>query len=100
LLIAKNYRPVILKRQNWFTIAKAWGVSREFFVKAAKLFPKRRLEKVAPEVQLLMQKYALQMPNHDKPEITKYKHQITNKFQIPIPKSTIRSDANCLVFGI
>ena len=90
--------PVILKRQNWFTIPKAWGVSREFLVKAAKLFPKRRLEKVAPEVQLLMQKYALQMPNQGKPEITKYKHQITNKFQIPIPESTIRSDANCLGF--
>jgi len=29
-----------------------------------------------------MQKFELQMPNPDKPEITKYKHQITNKFQI------------------
>jgi len=33
LLIAKNYRQVILKRQNLFTIAKAWGVSREFLPK-------------------------------------------------------------------
>ena len=34
----------------------------------------------------------------DKPEITNYKHQITNKFQITISKSQIRSNANCLKF--
>jgi hypothetical protein len=63
-----------------------------------KLFQRLRSEKVAPVGQLLMQKFELQMPNLDKPEITKYKHQITNKFQISISKSQIRSDANCLGF--
>ena len=29
-----------------------------------------------------MPKLELQMPNTDKPEITNYKHQIANKFQI------------------
>ncbi len=33
-------------------------------------------------------------PNTDKPEIPNYKHQITNKFQITISKSQIRSGAN------
>jgi predicted nucleotidyltransferase len=33
----------------------------------------------------------------DKPEITNYKHQISNKFQITISKSQIRSKTNCLV---
>ena len=33
-------------------------------------------------VQLAMPKLELQMPNPDKPEITNYKHQITNKFQL------------------
>ena len=33
----------------------------------------------------------------DKSEITNYKHQITNKFQITRSKSQIRSNANCLV---
>jgi hypothetical protein len=45
-------------------------------------------------------------PNPDKPEITNYKHpakktagrQITNKFQIIISKSQIRSKINCLEF--
>jgi hypothetical protein len=37
-------------------------------------------------------------PNPDKPEITNYKHQIINKFQIAISKSQIRSKANCLEF--
>ena len=36
----------------------------------------------------------------DKPEITNYKHQITNKFQIIISKSQIRSKTNCLEFSI
>jgi hypothetical protein len=36
--------------------------------------------------------------NPDKPEITNYKHQITNKFQILISKYQIRSKANCLGF--
>jgi hypothetical protein len=31
-------------------------------------------------------------------EITKYKHQITNKFQITISKSPIKSSAVCLEF--
>ena len=34
----------------------------------------------------------------DKPEIANYKHQITNKFQITISKSQIRSKTNCLEF--
>ncbi len=33
-------------------------------------------------------------PNPDKPEITNYKHQIANKFQITISKSQIRSGAH------
>jgi hypothetical protein len=37
-------------------------------------------------------------PNPNKPEITNYKHQITNKSQIAISKSQIRSKANCLEF--
>ena len=36
--------------------------------------------------------------NPDKPEITKYKQQITNKFQITISKSEVSSKANCLGF--
>jgi hypothetical protein len=36
----------------------------------------------------------------DKPEITNYKHQITNKYQITISKSQIGSKANCLEFLI
>jgi hypothetical protein len=39
-----------------------------------------------------------QTPDPDKPEITNDKHQITNKFQITISKSQIRSKANCLDF--
>jgi hypothetical protein len=39
-----------------------------------------------------------QTPDPDKPEITNDKHQITNKFQISISKSQIRSKANCLDF--
>jgi hypothetical protein len=34
----------------------------------------------------------------DKPEITNYKHQMTNKFQITISKSQKRSKANGLEF--
>jgi len=45
-----------------------------------------------------MPKLELQMPNPYKPEITNYKHQITNKFQISISKSQIRSKPNCLEF--
>jgi len=37
-------------------------------------------------------------PNSDKPEITNYKHQIINKYQIIISKSQIRSKTNCLEF--
>jgi hypothetical protein len=36
--------------------------------------------------------------NPNKSEITNYKHQITNKFQITISKSQIRVKANCLEF--
>jgi len=43
---------------------------------------------------------ALLISNPDEPEITNYKHQITNKFQISISKSQIRSNANCLGFWI
>jgi len=66
------------------------------------LFPRLRSEKVAPAGQLSMPKLELQMPNPYKPklEITNYKHQITNKFQISISKSQIKSKANCLEFWI
>ena len=40
------------------------------------------------------------IPNPDEPEITNYKHQMTNKFQITISKSQIRSKPNCLEFLI
>jgi hypothetical protein len=53
---------------------------------------------VASEGQLSIPKLELQMPNPDKPEITNYKHQITNKFQISISKSQIISKANCFEF--
>jgi hypothetical protein len=48
--------------------------------------------------QLSEPKLELQLSNRDKPEITNYKHQITNKFQITISKSQIRSKAKCLEF--
>jgi hypothetical protein len=41
---------------------------------------------------MIVKKYPY--PNPDKPEITNYKNQISNKFQIPISKSQIRSKAN------
>jgi hypothetical protein len=53
---------------------------------------------VAPAGQLSMPKLELQNPNPDNPEITNYKPQITNKFQISISKSQIRSKANRLGF--
>jgi hypothetical protein len=56
------------------------------------------LEKVTPAGQLSMPKLELQMPNPDKPEITNCKHQMTNKIQISISKSQIRSKANCFEF--
>jgi len=62
------------------------------------LFPRLRTEKVASAGQLSMPKLKLQIPNPDKPEITNDKHQISNKFQITISKSQIRSNANCLEF--
>jgi hypothetical protein len=62
------------------------------------LFSRLRSEKVALAGQLSMPKFELQMPNPDKAEITNFKHQITNKFQISISKSQIRSKANCLGF--
>ena len=49
------------------------------------------------------------LPDPHKPEMTNYKHQITNKFQISISKSQIRSKAklleilnfgHCDLFGI
>ncbi len=52
---------------------------------------------MAPSGQLSEPKLELQLSNQDKPEITNYKHQIINKFQITISKSQIRSKANCLV---
>jgi hypothetical protein len=45
-----------------------------------------------------MHKISYKGLNPDKPEITNYKHQITNKFQITISKSQIRSNTNCLGF--
>jgi hypothetical protein len=42
----------------------------------------------------------MSIPNSDKQEITNYKHQMTNKFQITISKSQIKSNANCLEFYI
>jgi hypothetical protein len=45
-----------------------------------------------------MPKLELQMPNPDKQKITNYKHKITNKFQISISKSQIKSKANRLEF--
>jgi hypothetical protein len=48
--------------------------------------------------QFSMPKAELQRPKLDKSEITNYKHQITNKFQITISKSQIRSKTNCLAF--
>ena len=38
--------------------------------------------------------------NPDKPEITNYKHQITNNFQMTTSKSQIRSKTNCLEIWI
>jgi hypothetical protein len=55
---------------------------------------------VAPAGQLSMPKPELQLSNPDKLEITNYKHQISNKFQITITKSQIRPKANCLEFVI
>ena len=67
---------------------------------SSKLFPRLHSARVVPAEQLLMQKFEVQRPNPDKPEITKYKHQITNKFQITISKSQTRSKTNCLEFWI
>ena len=64
------------------------------------LFPRLRSEKVAPEGQLSMPKLEPQVSQPDKPEITNFEHQITNKNQITISKSHIRSNANYLEFGI
>jgi hypothetical protein len=63
-----------------------------------KLFPRPRYEKAAPAGQLSMPKSELKMPNPYKPEIANSKHQMTNKFQMTISKSQIRSKANCLEF--
>ncbi len=52
---------------------------------------------MAPAGQLSEPKLEQQLSNRDKPEITNYKHKITNKFQIAISKSQIRSKAKCLV---
>jgi hypothetical protein len=45
-------------------------------------FSETTLGKVAPAGQLSMPKLELQMPNSYRSEITNYKHQIPNKFQI------------------
>jgi len=51
-----------------------------------------------------MPKLELQMPNPYKPEITNYKHQITNKFQISNKIKTqlfgILNFGHCDLFGI
>jgi len=47
---------------------------------------------------LIIRNKGLFKPNPAKPEITNNKHQITNKFQITISKSQIRSKTNCLGF--
>jgi len=51
-----------------------------------------------------MLKLELQMPNTDKPEITNYKHQITNKIQISIKIKKqlfgILNFGHCDLFGI
>jgi len=65
-----------------------------------RLFLRLRSKKVAPAEQLSMPKLELQMPNPYKPEMTNSKHQMTNKFQMTISKSQIRSKANCLEFWI
>jgi hypothetical protein len=52
---------------------------------------------VAPAGQLSEPKLELQLSNRDKLEITNYKQQITNKFQITISKSQKKSKAKCLV---
>jgi hypothetical protein len=63
-----------------------------------------RSEKVAPAGQLSMPKLKLQMPNPNKPGITKYKHQITNKIQISnkIKRQLfgILNFGHCDLFGI
>ena len=56
------------------------------------------LEEVASAGQLSEPKLDLQLYTRDRPEITNYKRQITNKFQIAISKSQARSKANCLEF--
>ena len=70
----------------------------------AKLFPRLRWEKVAPAEQLSMPKSELQMLNPNKPEITNYKHKITNKFQISnkIKRQLfgILNFGHCDLFGI
>jgi hypothetical protein len=63
-----------------------------------KFFPRLRSEKEAPSGQLSKPKLELQLYNRDKPEITNYKHQMTNKFQITISKSQIGSTAKSLGF--
>jgi len=59
---------------------------------------------VALAGQLPIPKLEMQMPNPDKPKITNYKHQITNKFQI---SNNIKSQLfrilnfdHCDLFGI
>jgi hypothetical protein len=49
-----------------------------------KLFPRLRSEKEASAGQLSKPKLEQQLSNRDRPEITNYKHQITNKSQISI----------------
>jgi hypothetical protein len=79
-------------------VGKVLPQAAKFMHIEAKLFPRRRPKKVAPAGRLSMPKLELKMLNPDKPEITNYKHQMTNKFQILISKSQIRSKTNCLEF--
>jgi hypothetical protein len=67
-------------------------------IRGFNLFPRQRSEKAAPAGQLSMSKLELQMADPNRLEITNYKHQITDKLQISISKSQIRSKANCLEF--
>jgi len=59
---------------------------------------------MTPLGQLSMSKLELQMPNPDIPEITNYKHQITNKFQISNKIKNqlfeILNFGHCDLFGI
>jgi len=85
-----------LGKEYVFIATKCTNIIRQ----GPKLFPRLHSKKVVPAGQLSMPKLGLKMPNQHKPEITNYKHQMTNKFQISFSKYQIRSKANCLGFWI